>query len=527
MRRFAVALVAVVAALAVPLGMPGAAVADPIVIPPGTAVEIPGAFAGAGTVEVCTASTMGTCAGVAAAGYGAYQGTCYALGKIFHGGSCNVGSAWHNTVSWVGSWFGANGDNRTVTIANSALAAGYSGYIASFSGSTYMVEPAAGIHGMGYNTGSQTTGVQVHFDLTATCVNTLTGALRQIPLQTNVAWNSNAGIWGAATSSNAISCPAPEEVSQVSTYVPSGTGQKVENWYNDRAPNSPLSITITVTCRAGSVTGTGSATTSWTPTVNGTPPPIIPPDCQTILPGSHIDKVVTSGGRTGTTEFSTTSNTFTSTAKSTYPLCTDSAPVTGCWLDLKKLGQSCFGAGAAFCAGWTDPASIGDYTCNWGPYKVAISVCQTEYSTIFDTEVQAEPLPDASAGGSASYCNFSWGIVFNPAAWVVAPLKCVFIPTHFPTLTGVVNPIPAGWFPVIPSLLDGGCGAVTLPSLNFGPLLPHTGTLTLFNSCSAPWPTVHVFTYYGLLASVLMGGGFRAMRMVLKAFGVDLDSPVE
>ena len=64
-----------------------------------------------------------------------------------------------------------------------------------------------------------------------------------------------------------------------------------------------------------------------------------------------------------------------------------------------------------------------------------------------------------------------------------------------------------------------------MPSLDFGNIVGQTAPRELVNTCDDPWPLVRSFTYYGLLAGVLVSVGNRAIRAVMSALGMAVDTP--
>jgi len=330
--------------------------------------------------------------------------------------------------------------------------------------------------------------------------------------------------------------------------------------------------------KAGGATATASDTVTGTASANGALPQPSLPDCQTLLPGSTLQSLNVLGGRTGFTvpnpEVNVTKTLYTGTAAGQYPICTTGA---GCFLDLLKNGVSCL-ATNVYCANWVADFQSGTptatYTCMYGPYKLTTSACIPDYGTAFDKERQPDPgtspgpagqptatptvspggnplpttgpnpqpsgaptqgttNPDPGTGpgvGTVPNSQDCWGSgwSWNPISWVVIPVECslkwAFVPNSTPNWGDIQNPLPTGWIPSFPALSDGSCGPVTMPSISLGHLGGNSGTITLFNSCNAPWPFARNLTYYGILAVGLIGLGYRGFEMVMKALGMDVSA---
>jgi hypothetical protein len=339
----------------------------------------------------------------------------------------------------------------------------------------------------------------------------------------------------------------------------------------------PWTLTYTVHCiNADGQTATITATTHFTPTGNADAPnPGITDTCWGKIPDGHVKDVQIQGGRDSVSnpEVNVIYPTYNAPAINNYPLCTTKAPPGGCWLDLQKNGKSCFATGV-YCAGWMSNETRWNMTCEWGPYSMPMSDCEAAYGTKFDVETQPDPNPTSTASGgptvsaaplpttgpnpstppSAPYdpnptptgdpgpdpnpnpptgnpeSSDCWGNgwSWNPVSWVYIPIKCAlswaFIPRNAPGFGDIPNPLPPGWVPSFPSLSDGSCGPITIPSLDFGPLLPASGTHQLVNTCDAPWPLARNLTYYGLLAGVLIPMGHRGFRAVMTALGMGVDT---
>lgn len=193
------------------------------------------------------------------------------------------------------------------------------------------------------------------------------------------------------------------------------------------------------------------------------------------------------------------------------------------------------------CLDWSlDPDRATKYECRFGASVLPFRHCQAYKETfrastfqetpgVEETVLDApaiDPTPEQTPGDTGCVPRFS---VLLVPWWVykatVCALKWAFIPTDLPPFGEIENPVPPGWVPAFPAQSTGACGVMMMPSLNFGPLLPATGAKQLVDTCEDPWPLVRTFTYYGLLASMLITIGHRATRAVANAAGMGVDSP--
>jgi hypothetical protein len=101
-------------------------------------------------------------------------------------------------------------------------------------------------------------------------------------------------------------------------------------------------------------------------------------------------------------------------------------------------------------------------------------------------------------------------------------LAGLLIPSSFPDFSGFSIDLPDGWEGGIPDLGDPGCGAITMPSLDFGSMLGSIPAVELVDTCDAPWPTVRAVVYYGVLAVALISAAQRGLLMVLDAVGMGI-----
>jgi hypothetical protein len=560
MRRRALVLVALTAALSLPLvSVP--AYAGPVAPPIPVDAWVPGAVEGSTVVDSCAAAPELVAGCAATAFLIPYELTCQSLGALY-GGQCDAGKAWHNIVHWVGSWFGAGGDQKPIVYTGPGAIVNPthipSGPITATNPATFSFFFTSAANTLSWSCETSTGASAGSFSLripfgsmnTAyTGVTVSPDAAVSDAAAATIVGAGNVGFYRDSACSN----PADEHVTKVEAYY--STGHDVQaSWTADPTPNAPWTLTYTETCQKPDGTElTASVDSHFTPQPNSAPPDVEMPNCNTILPGSHVEGIATTGGRGGANDLSIHQPVFNDTANADYPLCTTHAPVGGCYLDLRKNGVSCFHDGT-FCAAWTEHES--DYTCNFGPYSVAISMCETEFSTYFDTETQPDPNPSVAPGaggfpgsgdnpgsdpapggvGDGDSCLggiWSW----NPVDWVMTPVKCAlkwaFVPdsatlqdftttvkTSYDSTTigqwgGAIGAV--GLF----SIPDGGCGgaAMHIPNL-WG--MNTAQDVNVFGTCDEPWHSVAAVVRAFITLACCWFTVMSVFRIVSASFGLEL-----
>jgi hypothetical protein len=98
----------------------------------------------------------------------------------------------------------------------------------------------------------------------------------------------------------------------------------------------------------------------------------------------------------------------------------------------------------------------------------------------------------------------------------------LFIPDEFPDFSGFGVDLPDGWVGGAPDFGDPGCGPITMPAIELGPMVGATSPTTLVDTCDEPWPMVRGVVYYGVLAVALISIAQRAVLMVLDALGMGI-----
>ncbi|HZC51123.1 MAG TPA: hypothetical protein VE441_01295, partial [Mycobacterium sp.] len=517
-------------------------------------------------------------AGAAAAGVAAFQGTCWLLA---HGGASVLGvnpdGSCDNGLHQIWSWLTGSGDDRSVSQNVITPQFVTVGGAVGFTGTITVPTPPSGYN---YNNG---------VDYRLTCHNRVTGATQfywvssayyaSSPSQRTLgtvgapfrcttagssfhAYNGGAvqspgAAWQTATPA---SLTTDWDVTEAAGFSPAYGSSTFFDYRPDGA--KPWTLTWTETCRNGSGTMTSSVTQDMTAAETGasnstlTAPDL--PDCWTILPGSHLDQMHITGGRQGVNppEVDITRKTFNDLATSKYPLCTTKADANGCWLDLRRAGKSCFEG--ADCVGWTSYED--EMGCWWGPYKVAMSWCEAEYSEAFDTGYSGQPKPTATSEptGSASVTPgtgfpvdgtnpdpaapgtevdgngcmdgfWSW----NPVDWVLTPVKCALVWAFVPDAaaqteastkinndeakTGIGN-IGAGLTGIYGAAVDTEGGGCAGPEVTFP--MTHTA-MHPFDACTEPMRTVAAISWAFSTVAICAFGLMAVMRAAGSAFGIN------
>lgn len=505
-----------------------------------------------------------------ATGAGAYQGTCWIAGAMFSGDACTFSdipstadSIWNLLTK--GSWYGTPAvyTGPSALIGHSA----YAGPSTPFSMTLFNANYGFGnfVLTYQYTSGSSaySAGAQCRVEIdkaTGSAQNSVTVENGNSP-QSALAINTGGGF--TATVSQGLSqCTDSNAKALVEVQAFTGCCTLAADWKTGASGSTPYTATFTETCQTSTgSTFTRSTTVSWTPATGNKSPDAHLPNCWDITPGSVRTQVGVSAGPTGGS--AVTSGTIP-TADPKYAACVSTmCAVSPLYV---PTGTKCFSSATDTSAAqdcvdqWPDANdNKNDWQCWYGGYRIALSTCLGMYpapyfGTGITTVTSPSPSPSPSVSTSPSapvlpttgtnpesppqgdpagdpQGSGCWGSgwSWNPVSWVYVPVKCAlkwaFIPTTAPSFGDIPSPLPAGWIPTFPSLSDGSCGALTMPSLDLGRLLPATGSRTLLNTCNAPWPLLRTFTYYGLLAGALVTVGNRGFRAVTTSLGMGVDTP--
>lgn len=566
-RRFGVVGVAALLVLLLPFSSSPASAST--IAPPAPPVSNPiGGTVSEGTraIEVCkNGGALGAIGCVALGVAVVYDTGCKILGATDGFGlapedtTCDAADAGKSIWQFV---TGTGGDVRTSYIGDPTIIgiSGYAGALEEFVARFFSVEPnfTPRVY-FSTTTSPNCNWLEYTYPLAS---HAYEFAVSPTMAATKAHWQAMEGTTSGWTQSSG--CPAGQAtfVSKIeSRKFVSGTGTVVRaTWVADPGYGTSWTVRYSETCGKGTSTVEAHQDVTFTPVAGLSQPKVTLPSCESLMPGSHLVSGTVVGGRAGITspnpDVKVTVGGTTPEQNATYPLCTTKAPAGGCWLDLQKDGKSCW-SGGVYCAGWPDNVTRWKMSCEWGPYQMDMEVCLAKYPETFDATPQPSASPSPSVGPSSGPIptvgtnpetppegpsandpeaepsgSGCWGTgwSWNPISWVYVPTKCAlkwaFIPADPPPFDDISLPLPPGWLPTLPSIGAGNCGAVSVGSLNLGPLLPSTGTTQLFNTCVAPWPLVRSFTYYGLLSLGLITAGFRALRMVMSGIGMGINDYV-
>lgn len=598
-RAWVVALLVPALLIGVALPYAGPASADLCVLPgtqiaclaPASGSAIPPAEAGtevlsgsaAGEAAAGCAGTGGLLCGVAAFS-GGYQIGCW-LASQFTTGSCNPLDLFH---------FGSSGDDRSIpqlTAASVIQRQASTGPAIDYAGQTTqykLVMPSAWPNGY-----SSTIGATTGF----LCGNTAQPAT-SVSAGGSSAWPTGmmvgqtygpftlgpdatpfGGVAMCGTAQLGSPLPAGRYLREIKIFI---SGSLQYDYLADTGFGKTWTTTVTETCSSSAAkSATYSATVTSSTPVDGngygtsgalTLPTL--PTCDSILPGSNLTNLSGTTGRTGSsTEVTINMPTFNTGATSNYPYCTSYAPQGGCTLDLQKSGHSCLD-GVTVCAHWMQDER--NYACFWGPYSVALSVCEAQFGSAFDTETVAQSSGTASASGtstagagttgsasasaspgsaalpttgtnpttstpvgsdpSVSDClGAAWS--WNPVDWVVTPVKCAlkwaFVPdsatlTNFATTVRTAyggTPL-STWGNALSGIgsispPEGDCGGITIHMPNILGL-DTGGDVDAFDTCIAPWHAVALVVKAFLSVGIIWCVIVAVTRNIGAAFGYEI-----
>lgn len=253
-----------------------------------------------------------------------------------------------------------------------------------------------------------------------------------------------------------------------------------------------------------------------------------------------------------------------------YPGCVD--PAAPCELRLfiqTPQGLEYCGVAAIGCPSWwLDPSKLERYQCMWGPYTVELGACnvfRTPGQVKPNVQLEQEPkngawhapggapnwsldpeglpeippelqgpgvpapapAPDPTALDDSSACFPSgWG-VFNPAEWVLKPVKCALVWAFVPrpeVVTDLAEQLradvlikpPFSIAMAAPPLIEGMLEGAKSGDCFFGDWTPwYEETLTIPCEAPAGWTPV----YSAATVAIWAGGLWQAARMIMAGFG--------
>lgn len=466
-------------------------------------------------------------------------------------------------MPWVSGVFGTGG--------NQSAAGGTSGYVASA-----FVDPApGGVFGVML---SRTSGGHYGFEVKSQC--RVGGVTAVGP---GGAWYQSNG-FAEATKSFPLQCPGLGQVVffQMSAIPPRPAPSNLVSWGVPFDPQTDATYRVEASCRK--VDGTLAAVSSVT--VNPAGGGLLAPSCDQAFPGSHAESFKMLGKPTGGLDRQLWQQSVPDTSAALYPNCVGVGAIA-CTYVMEYLGVACV-VGQAQCADWPRLETLhpADYQCRFGPYAITIAECgllERSYEANGTHLTQANtdgnpntwtapgpswapnpgtdpgtapgtgpvtppagapggapaPVPGAQGNPTATQTNNSdcWpsgAAAWNPAEWVLQPIKCglawAFVPSTA-TVTALATTAQAdftaqGIAPIAAAVganvakVGGGSGCdgppVTFEAVGVvKPMHP-------FSACSEPMATLARISYAVTTVVVVLGGGWAALVAVGAGFGFNL-----
>lgn len=256
------------------------------------------------------------------------------------------------------------------------------------------------------------------------------------------------------------------------------------------------------------------------------------------------------------------------------PLCDSNRPGEGCKLAVKLDNQECV-MGLFACVNWAelskDPNWTPRYSCEYGPYVVALAVCSplekgyqpggapaTNPNTDGDPKTGdntgpdgkpdpgpgqtptttgtpgagGQPDPNADPKGKECFPS-GWG-VFNPLEWVMKPVGCALTAAFVPTNTVVQaqttriqdkiknagpGKVIAAWQTTFNGV-GGGSGCAG-PPVTFS-MEGYAQTMRPFDACSGGMATAASISFAVSSVMIVIFGGLGIARAASSAFGFNL-----
>lgn len=439
---------------------------------------------------------------------------------------------------------------------------------------------------------ASTTWVSVH--VTGTCKNLTTGALSALPAPPD-----GTQLFGLlqqnTTKSKAVGPCAPG--SQI--YVFDATGGEGGNfapalhWGASFNPQTEATYQTEIDCRLPNGTLATLTRTTVSPQGGG----LAVGSCEAAFPGSHGIALRLDAGRTGEPLERQWEQTFDETSE-LYPNCVG-AGNSACTYVLSYEGVACL-IGQIECINWTLKAETqplrAKYGCSYGAYVLDLTGCNIlerayepngTYMTPANTDGNPttasppypdwvpnpadvpdpnktpgpavggfptesvipgikthgvptpNPMPDPVPGASPNESTDCWptGIVaWNPAEWVLRPVKCAFVWAFIPKATSMRTDLiqaqldRAGIAPSVAALsmavgtLGGSGAGCTGPSINFD-IPPVHQVVTPFAACVAPMSTVAGYAYAFICVLVPISGAYAIINGILAGFGLHTTNP--
>jgi hypothetical protein len=348
------------------------------------------------------------------------------------------------------------------------------------------------------------------------------------------------------------------------------------SWARGFSPLTDADYDVNVNCRKAD--GTLAQITATTPTPGAGNGLLVPSCAAAFGADAHGESIALRGGQTGQPKTDQWSADWTG-ANALYPDCQGAG--VACTYVVKYLGNPCV-AGAPECAQWALRSQIEgntDYSCYYGPYLLNLSGCAiserayeitpnrlTKLNTDGNPDTYEEPrpawvpspaavpnAPPVGAPGGApapipggaplpaptgvnenTDCWPSGVAAWNPAEWVLRPVKCAlawaFVPqtATVATLanTATTNLTAKGFGPIATAVglninkigTGSGCDGPAVTFSAVGVVEP----MHPFSACTAPMSTLASISYAVTSVIVVLGGGWGAMRAIGAGFGFNM-----
>lgn len=395
------------------------------------------------------------------------------------------------------------------------------------------------------------------------------------------------GDWLVAT------CASDSVINYIQVQAGSGGGTTVNTPYSNQLtwglafdPQTEATYRVDVDCQLADGTIATISKTTVSPQGGG----LAVPSCAAAYPGSHGVKMLVNGAQTGSPLVKQYQADWEKTSV-LYPNCVGAG--VACSYVLRYNNIPCL-AGQTECIGWALKQDLdseaGKYECWYGPYQLLLGDCgilersyEKNGTTLTTKNTDGDPrtfdvtdpngapipgpgaapapapapVPDGAPGGDPApippgdpsptpapagdpNTNDCWGTgggaAWNPAAWVLTPVKCALKWAFVPSSSWMDNygngfrakweaSPPGKWITaaggLVPVVTGTGCQG---PALSTGflsglPGAPLPATIHPFDACSPPMSTVAATSYMVLSAGIAFYGGMKVVRQLGYAFG--------
>lgn len=384
---------------------------------------------------------------------------------------------------------------------------------------------------------------------------------------------SNGFVWegGQSGDFHLGNCPTGSTLVSASAWAGNGKSNTL-SWGQSFDPQTEATYEVSVDCRLADGTLATITKTTVSPQGGG----LAIGSCDAMYPGSHGIGLRVGGARTGSPMVEQWRQDWNETS-TLYPNCVGAG--MACSYVLEYQGVPCV-AGQSACINWAlkSQANPADYQCKYGAYSLSLSGCgilervyEPNGTTLTDLNTDGnpatadvtypdwvpapEPVPGAPAVGAPggapapvtggqtnptatqtnnTDCWPSGVAAWNPAEWVLTPIKCAlswaFVP-NVATLTVLKDGIKADLDRTgLPAL--GAAVAVPLTSVPGGSgcagpeVVFAAGGFTFpvrpFSACDEPLRTAALMTHALFTVVIVVGGGLGLLRLVGAGFGFNV-----